>query len=57
MPRRIRCRSAKGKFIRCHGKSRPSHLSGLEGTKSCKFGVSKKTGRCLKGKRARRRSR
>jgi hypothetical protein len=47
------CRNSKGKFTRCRGKS--SGMSGLGRARSCKYGVSKTTGKCLKSRRKRRR--
>jgi len=41
-----RCRTAKGRFRHCGGRSKRSG-----GKRHCRFGVSKTTGRCLKNKR------
>jgi hypothetical protein len=42
------CRNRKGQFTRCHGKA----SSGGRGrSRRCRYGVNKRTGRCLKTKR------
>lgn len=49
------CRNRKGQFTsRCSFKGLSGRKRGKVGGK-CKFGVNKRTGRCLKHKRARRR--
>jgi hypothetical protein len=48
--RRVRgklCRSAKGRFARCRSAA-SSGGKRKKRAKPCKFGVNKKTGRCLK---------
>jgi hypothetical protein len=44
------CRTAKGRFARCRtgAAGRSAHKRRAKGKSSCKFGVSKTTGRCLK---------
>jgi hypothetical protein len=46
------CRTSKGKFTRCRGpKAAGSRRKSTRG-KSCKYGVNKRTGKCLKRPRS-----
>jgi hypothetical protein len=46
------CRTQRGRFVRCRGKvPRGAHARG--GVRHCRFGVNKRTSRCLKRRRSR----
>lgn len=50
-----RCRGTKGRFKRCgSGGGRKRRRSSKASGRHCRFGVNKRTKRCLKRKRARR---
>lgn len=53
-----RCRGAKGRFKRCGsggGRRRRKHSRASSKGRHCRFGVNKRTKRCLKRRRARKR--
>lgn len=57
--RRVRgnlCRNKKGRFTKCRGRASSSggRRKGRRKGRSCKYGVSKTTGRCLKHPRKKR---